>query len=334
MQGALHPLDALDRRILYWMDCNCRMSIRSLARKLRVSPSRLHYRLDQLIRDGVIKSFVAVIDYRRLGYRSHGVHYKLRELGLDEVEHLMRKIARDPRVLDMFLCEGTFNAHIAFLAKELEEAEEIIWDMRDQLSKYIIDEKRTIRLKAYLYHRNELLPHHGEEPEREVLTLEKVPKPAQIDEDDQRLLAAMAVHANWPVWKIAKAAGMRGPKAYARIKRLEEAGVIRGYQIVLNPDTPGFAYFRVVVKLHYIPPERRDELMKFLQSLPSIDRCTFTYGDYDLSYDLLVENTSDLRGVMNQVYDKFRNEVITQDWVRVSRIIKFSYFQTAMPKKS
>ncbi len=333
MQDAPRPLDALDRKILYWMDCDCRTSARSLARKLRVSPSRLHYRLQQLVQDGVIKSFVTVINYRLLGYRSYGVHYKLRELGPDEVEHVMRKIARDPRVLDMFLCEGTFNAHIAFLAKELEETEDIIWDVRDQLSKYIVEERRTIRLKSYLYHRSELLPRHSEEPDRSVLTMEKTPQPAQLDEDDRRILTAMSVHADWPVWKIAKAAGVSGPKAYARIKRLEGAGIIQGYRLVLDPNTPGFAYFRVVVKLHYIPPERRDELMKFLQSLPSIDRCTFTYGDYDLSYDLLVENTAALREVMNQVYGKFRNEIITQEWVRVSRIIKFSYFQTGMPQR-
>jgi hypothetical protein len=96
---------------------------------------------------------------------------------------------------------------------------------------------------------------------------------------------------------------------------------------------PGAHHYRVFVKLHYIPPERQAELVRFLQQLPQVIRSTFLFGDYDLGYDLIAAGGDERRAVMQAVYAKFGSEVIRQDWVRVHDTLKFSYFLSADEKK-
>ena len=107
---------------------------------------------------------------------------------------------------------------------------------------------------------------------------------------------------------------------------MEKQKVILGYSILFNPNLPGFHRYRVFVKLHYIPPERREEMVRYLQQLPQVFRSTFTFGDYDLCYDLIASGGSERRAVMQALYSKFGSEVIRQDWVRVHGILKFRYF--------
>ncbi|MDE1798209.1 MAG: AsnC family transcriptional regulator [Candidatus Micrarchaeota archaeon] len=326
-------LDHLDRQLLYWLDRDSRMSVPLLARKVRASPSRVRYRIRALLEKGHILSFITIIDYRLLGWRVYTLHCKLRELPAAAMDALMKRILRNPRVVDLFLTEGAFDVQVAFLALDLDEAADTISELREELGPHIVDEKMTVHLRSQLYPRKSLLPGDGGEPAKPLRVLDIHPAPARLDEADTRILEVLATHADWPVWKVAKAAGLTGPTTYARIARLEKQKVILGYSVLFNPSLPGFARYRVLVKLHYIPPQRREEMVRYLQQLPQVFRSTFTFGDYDLYYDLIAAGGADRRAVMQALYTKFGSEVIRQDWVRVHGILKFSYFLTSDEKK-
>ncbi len=58
----------LDRKLIEVLRDDARLSIRSLARRLSVSPSTVGKRLDALLERGVITGFVPTLDYKKLGY--------------------------------------------------------------------------------------------------------------------------------------------------------------------------------------------------------------------------------------------------------------------------
>jgi len=63
---------------------------------------------------------------------------------------------------------------------------------------------------------------------------------AQVDEDDIKILAALLEDASEPVSSIAKRLGMPTSTVFARIKKLEKMGVIRGYTVKVNPQALGY----------------------------------------------------------------------------------------------
>lgn len=57
-----------------------------------------------------------------------------------------------------------------------------------------------------------------------------------LDDTDRRILGYLARDGRATFEEIAQAVGLRRPSVHERVKKLEKAGVIRGYHAALSPD--------------------------------------------------------------------------------------------------
>ena len=60
-----------------------------------------------------------------------------------------------------------------------------------------------------------------------------------IDPVDRKLLAALIDNARISTAELARTVGLSAPSVAERIRRLEEAGVIEGYTVRINPEALG-----------------------------------------------------------------------------------------------
>lgn len=60
----------------------------------------------------------------------------------------------------------------------------------------------------------------------------------QLDDVDRRIIDALRVDARLSMRELAKAVGVSTPTASARVKRLEELDIIRGYHAAIDPAIP------------------------------------------------------------------------------------------------
>ena len=80
-------LDLYDQKILYELDDNARKSASEIAKKVRLSKVSLNKRIKGLQKKGIIKNFMTQVDYRRLGYTTYHIFYKLQNISrIKEVE--------------------------------------------------------------------------------------------------------------------------------------------------------------------------------------------------------------------------------------------------------
>ena len=61
-------IDSLDIKILIELQDDARKSLREIAEKLGVAEGTIYNRINKLKRLGLIKKFIPVIDYSKLGY--------------------------------------------------------------------------------------------------------------------------------------------------------------------------------------------------------------------------------------------------------------------------
>ena len=61
-------MDEIDQRILAELMKDARKSIREIAKSVNISPATVHSRLKKLIRNGIIKGFVPVVDSSKVGF--------------------------------------------------------------------------------------------------------------------------------------------------------------------------------------------------------------------------------------------------------------------------
>jgi Lrp/AsnC family transcriptional regulator for asnA, asnC and gidA len=66
----VHMMDQIDKRILNLLQENDKLSYHQIAKKLRMSASTVHTRVKKMKQKGIIKSFSAIIEPEKVGYKS------------------------------------------------------------------------------------------------------------------------------------------------------------------------------------------------------------------------------------------------------------------------
>lgn len=103
-----------------------------------------------------------------------------------------------------------------------------------------------------------------------------------LDDVDRKLLSLLQRDGRLPVARLAEGVGLSAPPVHERLRRLEEAGIIRGYVALLRPERLGFrfnVFVAVTLALH-----REGAVMKFRQAVegvPEILECHHTTGTAD-----------------------------------------------------
>jgi Lrp/AsnC family leucine-responsive transcriptional regulator len=98
-----------------------------------------------------------------------------------------------------------------------------------------------------------------------------------LDAIDVRILDALVADARVSVADLARAVGLSPPSVSERMKRLEEAGVIEGYTVRINPQALGLP-LAAWLRIRPVPGELK-RVAEILRSLPAIVECDRITGD-------------------------------------------------------
>jgi Lrp/AsnC family leucine-responsive transcriptional regulator len=119
---------------------------------------------------------------------------------------------------------------------------------------------------------------------------------AALDAIDRRLLEVLADDARISVAALAERAGISRASTYTRLDNLRETGVIEGYSVRVNPARVGLGITALVLISGRQPAWR--SLRRRLVSMPEVEYCAFTTGEYDALLVVRVPDVETLRDVV------------------------------------
>src|SRR3989338_5909449 len=88
----MNELDQIDRKILYELDINARQSASQLARKLRKSKETVNFRINRLIKNGIIKGFYAITNTSKFGLYYYKVYLKFKNISSKKSDEILKYI--------------------------------------------------------------------------------------------------------------------------------------------------------------------------------------------------------------------------------------------------
>lgn len=97
-----------------------------------------------------------------------------------------------------------------------------------------------------------------------------------LDSKSWQLLAALQADARLPLKTLATAAGLSISAAAERLRKLEDAGVIRGYRAALDLQRLGLGV-EAVIGITVPQPQKR-RFLDHLAALPSVRECLHVTG--------------------------------------------------------
>jgi DNA-binding Lrp family transcriptional regulator len=100
-------LDEVDRRLLWLLARDARVSQRGLARELRMSPPAIGERIARLERTGVVRGYRVDIDWSALGYVT--VYLAVTAIQGADQSQVMTALHRLPEVADVLVVTGSMD---------------------------------------------------------------------------------------------------------------------------------------------------------------------------------------------------------------------------------
>ena len=153
-----------------------------------------------------------------------------------------------------------------------------------------------------------------------------------IDAVDRRILQAMQVQGRVTYDELAAGVGLSASATLRRVKRLEEAGVIKAYVALLVPERVGLgltAYLNVRLEKH-TDSEQRSPMEAFtaaVQSWPEVVECAALSGEMDYLLRVLVR---DMAHYSRFIMDVLLKHPAVQD-CRTSFVLRQLKGTTALP---
>ena len=81
-------LDSYDRRIIFELDNDARITTTKIGKKIKKSKQFVDYRIKRLEEAKVLSGYITVIDYSRLGYQSIRVYFKFHDITPEKQDEL------------------------------------------------------------------------------------------------------------------------------------------------------------------------------------------------------------------------------------------------------
>ena len=117
-----------------------------------------------------------------------------------------------------------------------------------------------------------------------------------LDETDKTILRLLQADGRVSNAEVARRVGLSAPATHARVKRLEETGVVRQYSTLLDREAMGFdmvCFINVSLQLHQFEAiERFKELM---QDMPEVLECHHITGEFDYLLKAVFRNRDELQ---------------------------------------
>ena len=122
-----------------------------------------------------------------------------------------------------------------------------------------------------------------------------------LDETDYAILRLLAQDAGQGAGAVGRACGLSQPAAWRRIKRLRDAGVIRGQRLRLDAEKPGFGVTVFLgVKLATKGRVSLEDFERAVSAIPEVQTVEHVLGLYDYRLRVVARDLPDFERVLRR----------------------------------
>jgi len=303
-----------DEKILIELIKNSRTPINQLAKKVGVSREVANYRINNLVKEGIIKQFYTEINENLLGFERFGCAIQLKGISEAEEKKLMDDFSKSKYVTYLGPTIGRWNFAFDIIAKSRESLEEIFKELfskyKDKIKKYVINSTPTERgfFPAKIF---------GSVFEESQRKLKKI----NITKIDLEILKLLRDNSRIEYSELSKNLNLTANAIKYKIKNLENSGVIDLYTIAIDYNKINIEFYNLQLKfLDY----EFAKLKKFLKESKSVKYFYKHIGNpnWDLDIGILVKDTKELRKFLNDIREDFGDSIEINEIFLVPEAIK------------
>ncbi|MBU2561674.1 MAG: Lrp/AsnC family transcriptional regulator [Nanoarchaeota archaeon] len=312
-------IDLIDRKILYELDKDARVSLIDIAKKIRKSKQFVEYRIRKLTDSKVILGYNTMIDMTALGYKAFRINLRLKSITDEQRKAMIKQMIADPEVWWYGHAEGSWSVCYAMAVKDGHDFNRY-WEkvlnrhghmFKDYLIIYYID--------LTWYPSKFLVNDRNNDIQFSMLSR----KETDIDETDKRILNAIKNNARFNYLELEHELKLSRATIQKRILRLQKEGVIVGYKLWFNEKMLGYRFYKTYLKFNRWNEYTR--LYEYCKRNPYMITVNKTIGGADFEIELKVKDLQHFEEIIEELLTTFPGLVESYEFVAFKTEDKMSF---------
>ena len=143
-----------------------------------------------------------------------------------------------------------------------------------------------------------------------------------MDKIDRRILRALRANARLSMVALGEQVGLSKTPVTARVRRLEEAGYIRGYRAELDAGKLGLEHVAFVeVRLSDTREAALQAFNTAIREIPEVEACHMIAGGFDYLVKVRTSNVRDYRRVLGEKISQLPHIASTSTYVSMESVL-------------
>jgi Lrp/AsnC family transcriptional regulator for asnA, asnC and gidA len=290
-------LDSLDRKILFALDTNARLSGSELAARFKQGSDRINYRIERFKQAGIVKSYTAIIDPFKLGLMMFKA-YLLVEDRMATINKLIKLLETESKGLFWIgECEGRYDFLYSVCVKDTLEYYQLHTKILSTLQKLIVQLDVFPLVKLQIHRRGYFDKKHAA-----PIVLGGCYKKLEVDELDRKIINLFSQHARLEFTEVAAKVKANPQTVRLRYEKLLESGLIAGTRLSLGYRKLNLCYFKVMIALKSYDLDTLKKIELYAYSQPHIIFYIEQIGAYPIEFQ--IEATDHWH--LNDILEDFR----------------------------
>ena len=323
-------LSEIDKKILFELDKDGRVSFSEIARVIGSTPQVVKYHVEQLQEKGIIKHFWAFTDYDKMDYSFFwGYWLKFSGLSKEKEKEMYQDFNANRNIPIIQRTDGHADVLIGIIGKDIFEHNTILQEVTSKYGQFITQTDLFVGLGFIKFPRTYLVGKQNEFQKFAVSggTTEKI----KLSETDRKIVSLLLQDGRMEFTKIAKILGVSVGLVHKHYSRLEKSGVITKTTFTIDYQKAGLLLYRVGFKIVEFDQKKIDELYKFCCLHPNIINYVKGMGSWELLLDIEVENREQLREIIREMKYHFKDIITRVEPNEVYQMDKFTQMAIEYP---
>lgn len=306
-------LDKIDRKILFELDKNCRISDTQLAKKVGRSREAVKYRINQLVKKEVIEKFITSINHAKLGITYYKIFLQLENIP-KEKEKLFHFIGNHKKIPWHGICSGVWDYIIGISAESSIEFDKIKNEIFTKFKHLIIKKEIGVMIETKQYVKKYLT-----EEICEVKSFAGEIVHNEIDNLDQKIINILANNARIPIVQLSREVNSTVKIVSNKIKHLEKLGIILGYRISIDINKLSLEFFKIILYYRSISSEEERKLFEYIKNLSQSIYYVKMIAPWDAELELIVNNYHELNNIIDDLRKEFHEIIRNHETVIIHK---------------
>lgn len=317
-------LSLIDRKILFELDNNSRQPYSQIAKAVGAPQETVRYRINYLVKIGVINKFFTVVDTAKLGVAFYKVLLRLHNVNEKRIQRIIAYLARNSLVVWLVSLDGSYDISFVARVNNIMQLDGLVDDLNARFKNSIRRKVLSVNVIGEYLTRSYLLSHERSRYNSPSYTADSDQLAA--DETDERILRQLTISSRKTCVEIASQLRISPDCVLERIRKLERKKIITGYHIDLNNDKIDQTHYKVLLYLNNASPQKIGSFVNYCKTIPRIVYIIKSLGEWNYEIDVEVENIQQLRKIMMDLTMKYSSIISDYNALAVSKIYKYNFY--------